>query len=587
LKLEAVDPRNPGWCIATVVSVLGSRLRLRLDGGDNKNDFWRLVDDVEIKPIGYCEENNIMLQPPLGFRMNASSWPSFLAKTLDKAEKATPELFQPDPPTPTSNFFQVGQKLEAVDKKNPQLICCATINAVKDEEIHVTFDGWRGAFDYWCRYDSRDIFPVGWCAKSCHPMQPPGQKGKFDSHSSRQKHLRNPSSNTDYDTPCAPVTVFFHGTCKSGPFINHYKLPSKLTGPSHDAVSKLCVQEILSSCRDTAQLTPVLFSLEGDVNIITAAGKNFTVKIPAFSRDDKANDEFKNYIEALLTACHACKNLISFHPEPDPCDKCSTTTTSAVSMAKRITRSSDTPPINRTPTPSNPRTLSDSPSTLVPASSSPVAAVSIPQTTPDKKDKEALPESAKTQNVTTQKPTTTNTLTGAAKRKQTFEVHIKTTESLTSTPSKIATSPRASTNAPTEIESTPNPLKKIKVEANESPLLNKTLAPMVSIPAGSVILDSPLLMSTPLSSTRNSQVNVDVDSPCPSGSASLQPSPSPMIPSGSISEWDIEDVIQYISSSDHTLAVHAELFRSHVSFPYLISLNFYFIICFQFLGNRW
>lgn len=48
--------------------------------------------------------------------------------------------------------------------------------------IHVTFDGWRGAFDYWCRFDSRDIFPVGWCAKSGHPLQPPGQKSK-DQHS--------------------------------------------------------------------------------------------------------------------------------------------------------------------------------------------------------------------------------------------------------------------------------------------------------------------------------------------------------------------------------------------------------------------
>jgi hypothetical protein len=69
-------------------------------------------------------------------------------------------------------------KLEAVDKKNPQLICAATVGAVKGEMIHVTFDGWRGAFDYWCRFDARDIFPVGWCAKSGHPLQPPGQKCK-------------------------------------------------------------------------------------------------------------------------------------------------------------------------------------------------------------------------------------------------------------------------------------------------------------------------------------------------------------------------------------------------------------------------
>ena len=45
-----------------------------------------------------------------------------------------------------------------------------------DDQIHVTFDGWKGAFDYWCPYYSRDVFPAGWCALSGHPLQPPGQK---------------------------------------------------------------------------------------------------------------------------------------------------------------------------------------------------------------------------------------------------------------------------------------------------------------------------------------------------------------------------------------------------------------------------
>ena len=74
------------------------------------------------------------------------------------------------------NRFTVGQKLEAVDKKNPHLICCATVGAVNNEMIYVTFDGWKGAFDYWTRYDCRDIFPAGWCQSSGHPLQPPGQK---------------------------------------------------------------------------------------------------------------------------------------------------------------------------------------------------------------------------------------------------------------------------------------------------------------------------------------------------------------------------------------------------------------------------
>ena len=47
---------------------------------------------------------------------------------------------------------------------------------VSGDTIHVTFDGWKGAFDYWCHYYDRDIFPVGWCAASGHALQPPGQK---------------------------------------------------------------------------------------------------------------------------------------------------------------------------------------------------------------------------------------------------------------------------------------------------------------------------------------------------------------------------------------------------------------------------
>lgn len=178
MKLEALDPRNvTSVCIATVVGIQGPLLRLRLDGGDNKNDFWRLVDSSDIRPIGHCEKNGGMLQPPLGFRMNASSWPMFLLKTLNGAEIAPSKIFKKEPPTPKSSEFKVGEKLEALDRKNPHLICPATVGAVEDDMIFITFDGWRGAFDYWCKYDSRDIFPVGWCKASGHPLQLPGNKG--------------------------------------------------------------------------------------------------------------------------------------------------------------------------------------------------------------------------------------------------------------------------------------------------------------------------------------------------------------------------------------------------------------------------
>ncbi|RXM99877.1 Sex comb on midleg-like protein 2 [Acipenser ruthenus] len=102
MKLEAHDPRNfTSVCIATVMGITGARLRLRLDGSDNKNDFWRLVDSSDIQPIGTCEKNGDMLQPPLGFRMNASSWPMFLLRTLSGAEMAPSTAFKKVATIPT------------------------------------------------------------------------------------------------------------------------------------------------------------------------------------------------------------------------------------------------------------------------------------------------------------------------------------------------------------------------------------------------------------------------------------------------------------------------------------------------------
>ncbi|XP_050997720.1 sex comb on midleg-like protein 2 [Acomys russatus] len=179
MKLEARDPRNSASvCIASVIGTAGARLHLRLDGSDNKNDFWRLVDSSDIQPIGTCEQRGDILQPPLGYRMNVTSWPMFLVRTLTGSELAPSMFFKMEPPPIPLNKFKVGMKIEAVDRKNPFMICPATIGAVEGDQIHVTFDGWNGKFDYWCKYDSRDIFPVGWCHLTGHVLQPPGKYAK-------------------------------------------------------------------------------------------------------------------------------------------------------------------------------------------------------------------------------------------------------------------------------------------------------------------------------------------------------------------------------------------------------------------------
>ena len=67
MKLEAEDPRqDSSVCITTVIASLGPRIRLRFDGCDTQNDIWRMPDSNEIHPVGWCEGNKGMLQPPVG-----------------------------------------------------------------------------------------------------------------------------------------------------------------------------------------------------------------------------------------------------------------------------------------------------------------------------------------------------------------------------------------------------------------------------------------------------------------------------------------------------------------------------------------
>ncbi|XP_058840600.1 polycomb protein Scm-like [Topomyia yanbarensis] len=586
MKLEALDPRNvTSTCIASVVGVLGSRLRLRLDGSDNKNDFWRLVDSNEIHPIGHCEQTGEMLQPPLGFRMNASSWPTFLLKTLNGAPMAPSHIFMPEPPTPKCNLYQVGQKLEAVDKKNPQLICCATVDAVKEDQIHVTFDGWRGAFDYWCRYDSRDIFPVGWCAKSCHPMQPPGQKNKMDGSNARSKGARSSFamiSEPDSMMPTTPVTAHFHSRCKGGPFINSSKLPSMVTAPNHQTLAKLCLQEVLAASKDHSQLSPLLFGLEGDVHIVTAAGKNFTVKIPAYIRQ-KGNSALAEFLETLCTACRACRHLITLEPGPEQCDACmvqspplkrpikteptvrsaSPPPTAASSpKAASITRESqhESP---RSPSPKRKaveRETATSTTNNEPSSSSPapsMLAVSVAAVHPTPSSTVVVPPP---------NPSTPNTPSTTVKT----EMQSPVAAAVTAAAAAIASS------TATMSASAASPAQATGPVVHSTPTANVAPAPVANtiIPAIPVQTSSPLavpVQSCPSSSavaTLPVQVVVAAPAVAPMDViqvpvAATPPIARPQMPRGQPSDWTIEDVIQFIAVQDPALAVHAELFRDH------------------------
>ena len=64
-------------------------------------------------------------------------------------------------------------KLEAVDRKNPDLICGATVTNVIGNYFLVHFDEWDDSYDYWCQDDCPYIHPVGWCAENGKKLNTP------------------------------------------------------------------------------------------------------------------------------------------------------------------------------------------------------------------------------------------------------------------------------------------------------------------------------------------------------------------------------------------------------------------------------
>ena len=69
--------------------------------------------------------------------------------------------------------FRVGQRLEAVDRHNPALVRVAGVVGVAGRQVKVHYDGWPDEFDIWSDDCSPLLQPVGWAARTGHPLQVP------------------------------------------------------------------------------------------------------------------------------------------------------------------------------------------------------------------------------------------------------------------------------------------------------------------------------------------------------------------------------------------------------------------------------
>uniref|UniRef100_A0A8C6RVD8 Lethal(3)malignant brain tumor-like protein 1 n=1 Tax=Nannospalax galili TaxID=1026970 RepID=A0A8C6RVD8_NANGA len=172
MKLEGIDPQHPSmYFILTVAEVCGYRLRLHFDGYSECHDFWINANSPDIHPAGWFEKTGHKLQPPKGYKEEEFSWSQYLCST--RAQAAPKNLFVSQSHSPPPLGFQVGMKLEAVDRMNPSLVCVASVTDVVDSRFLVHFDNWDDTYDYWCDPSSPYIHPVGWCRKHGKPLTPP------------------------------------------------------------------------------------------------------------------------------------------------------------------------------------------------------------------------------------------------------------------------------------------------------------------------------------------------------------------------------------------------------------------------------
>ncbi|MBN3308592.1 LMBL1 protein, partial [Amia calva] len=198
MKLEGIDPQHPSmYFVLTVAEVCGYRMRLHFDGYSECHDFWVNSNCPDIHPAGWCESTGHKLYTPKGqmtqhgCKEEEFSWSSYLR--LTKAQVAPRELFVSPGRTDVSCGFEVGMKLEAVDRMNPSLICVATVTDVVDNRFLVHFDNWDDTYDYWCDASSPYIHPIGWCQERGLPLTPPQDYPDPDNFS-WEKYLKETGS---------------------------------------------------------------------------------------------------------------------------------------------------------------------------------------------------------------------------------------------------------------------------------------------------------------------------------------------------------------------------------------------------------
>ncbi|XP_018421974.1 PREDICTED: scm-like with four MBT domains protein 2 [Nanorana parkeri] len=239
--IELQDSQNPFlYWIVSVIENVGGRLRLRYVGLEESDacDQSLFYLDCRLRPVGWCQENQCRMEPPLDIcpLKTISEWKCALEKSLIISARCPlpVEVFK-DHADLRSHSFTTGMKVEAVDPTEPCHIRPATVTKVFNNlYFQVTIDDLRPEAKHvsmLCHADSLGLLPVQWCLINGVNLTPP--KGYPDQDFDW----------ADYQKQCgaeAAPNTSFRNTSNSRGFTKSMKLEA--VNPNNP--SEICVASV-------------------------------------------------------------------------------------------------------------------------------------------------------------------------------------------------------------------------------------------------------------------------------------------------------------------------------------------------------
>ncbi|XP_052873777.1 uncharacterized protein LOC128279095 [Anopheles cruzii] len=199
MKLEAIDPENNSlFCVCSVKTVRGYRMKLHFDGYTENYDFWVNADSVDIFPPDWCRTTERPLQPPYGIKSASFHWKDYLRSTKGIVPKK--EWFRHLTAKPHKHQFVAGMSLEADDLRKSGKVCVATITDIINDRLLIHFDGWDERYDYWVNMASPYIHHINWHRENNEKITPPPD---FCRQFDWGRYLRQKGNQAKLNTPAS------------------------------------------------------------------------------------------------------------------------------------------------------------------------------------------------------------------------------------------------------------------------------------------------------------------------------------------------------------------------------------------------